>query len=598
MRMWSVKIIILLLFCYACLSTESRKVEFVSRNFFNVLHWRPVERALPGQKVLYSVMYTSDVEGVTYQRKKECQNITALSCDLTNETPSLYDVQYKAQVFANGRKHGHTISFKPLADTTFGPPSLSNYTTVTSLHVNVTLPLGPKGVSVADIITRSKKGPDKTVIVYVLNITHPKWAARVNISINGSFIINLKNNRTEYCGYVVYKPSCEWGRNESEKAHFCTKLQDDPLKILPWLLMGAALLVAVIIISIVLMCCYARGGKIKKTPQLLVTPFNSPPRVLEFPDKNIIISKPEFNTSQGEQTVYTTIQSKPNQQSTGTGGYSPQDIPCPAWQDSDESSISTGTQSLTSNPRDTSNQSSEIYSVVAVHVPAEESTDSQPDTTENRNFLLSSSEESWGKGGTSPNLTTHGVPPLPVLDPYESKAGMPLQLHTVRDSNGQLMLPSLTLQLQSNTGDRERKPLLSDIIDSSKEGPSLASLHSFDSSEWSDSGCDDSSVNTPTRPYCNTNFSPSQPVVPYLQQGCQSTPSSDAMFETGYKQSWMPAVLHEITSKDSCGYLRTNNQCTWTRSKTEEEDEEEDEQGQEDSSREILLGGWGLKINE
>lgn len=40
----------------------------------------------------------------------------------------------------------------------------------------------------------------------------------------GQFVINLKNNRTEYCGYVVYKPESEWGRSGSENASFCITL--------------------------------------------------------------------------------------------------------------------------------------------------------------------------------------------------------------------------------------------------------------------------------------------------------------------------------------------------------------------------------------
>ncbi|CAJ1062753.1 interferon lambda receptor 1 [Xyrichtys novacula] len=585
MKMWSMKVIILLLFCYACLSTETRKVKFVSRNFYNILHWVPVEPALPGQKVLYSVKYWSDVQGQPHMTKMECQNITALSCDLTAETPSIYDVHYKAQVCANGRDHGSTIRFKPLADTIFGPPSLSNFTTVSSLHVNVTLPLGPNRVSVGDIITGSKKGPFETVIVYVLNITHPKWAAHVTESKTGRFVINLKNNQTEYCGYVVYKPSSEWGRSPSEKAFFCAKLQGDPLKSLPWLLVGAALLLAILITSIACIIHYVKGGKKNKMPESLVTPSNFPPVVLDIPDGNIAISKPEFNT-QGEKTVYATIQVKPNLPLDNKVGYSPQDISFQSWQGSAESSVSTGTQTPVPNPRDTSNHSSEIYSCVAVHVPAEDNNDD------------SVSGESWGKDEISPELTMNGVLPSPGLDPLESKAAMPLLLHTVRDSNGQLMLPSLTLQLQSNEGDRERKPLLSDLIDSNTEGPLLVSLHSFDSSEWSDSGCDDSTVNTPTYPYCNTDNSPSQPVVPYLQHGCQSAPSNDAILASGYKQNWTPAVFPGIPFKDSCEYRKTNKPWTWTSNKTEEEKEEYDEPEREGDCRGILLGGWGLQIED
>ncbi|XP_060906101.1 interferon lambda receptor 1 [Labrus mixtus] len=587
MKMWSMRVIILLLFCYSCLSTDNRnqKVYFDSRNFNNVLRWVPVEPAFPGQKVLYSVKYWSDAkEDQPYQMKVDCQNITALSCDLTAETPSVYDVHYRAQVYVNGSVHGRTTSFKPLAHTKLGPPSLSIYTTASSLHVKVSLPSGPNGVSVADIITRNKIGPSESFIVYVINITSPKWAAKVNQSKTGRFVINLKNNHTKYCGYVVYMPSAEWGRSKSEKALFCDKLQSNHRKILPWLLVSAALLLAVVIISIVSICYYMRGGKEKKMPKPLVTPFNPGHRVMDILDGNRHISKVDFN-SQGEPTVYATIQVKPNVSAVEAGGYSPQDT----WQGSDNSSEGTGAQSSTSNQEDTSAQSSEIYSVVAVHVPAEENQDGQQGATKERqtgNLPFPSSREDWEKGGNDPELTTHGVP-IPELDSIESNAAMPLLLRTVRDSNGQLILPSLTFQ--STTAGGEIKPLLSDLIDANKEGPSLASFQSFDSSEWSDSGCGDSTVNTPTHPYCNTNYCPSQPVVSYLQQGCQNTPSGDATFESGYKQNWMPTTLLGILSKDSCGYRRTEKLWPWAGSKTEEEEREDEE---------IHLGAWGIRIQE
>lgn len=66
----------------------------------------------------------------------------------------------------------------------FGPPILTTYTTVSSLHVNVNLPLGPNGVSVANIITNSKNRPFKTEIDYTLKITHPVWAAQVSLPLN------------------------------------------------------------------------------------------------------------------------------------------------------------------------------------------------------------------------------------------------------------------------------------------------------------------------------------------------------------------------------------------------------------------------------
>ena len=323
---------------------------------------------------------------------------------------------------------------------------------------------------------------------------------------------------------------------------------------------------------------------------------STPQRVLQSPDGNLIISKPVI-CSQSDQTVYATILVKPSVVSVGDGGYSPQDIPCQAWQGSTGSSAGTGAQGLIPNPKDVSAQSSEIYSVVAVHVPAEEKDFQQPyiKDRETSNLPLSSSGESWGEGGMSPKIISQGEPPLPVPDSCDSNQARPLLLHTRRDSNGQLMLPLLNFQLQSGTGDTERKPLLSDLIDSKQEGPLLASLQSFDGSEWSDSGCDDSTLNTPTQPYCNTHYFPPQPAVPYVHQGCQNTPCSDATFESGYKQNWMPEILLGTASKDSCEYRRTNYPCTWTGSKMEQEEKDRAGEGR---SRKTLLGSWMVQIQE
>ncbi|XP_078108510.1 interferon lambda receptor 1 [Sander vitreus] len=591
--MWSMEVSILFLFCYVSFSPGNGGVHFESENFYNILKWDPVKPAFPGEKVLYSIQYWSDAKDGGNQIKEECQNITALSCNLTAETPSVPDVYYRALVYSNGSLLSSTNRFKPIAETILGPPILSTYTTVSSLHVNVTLPLGPKGVSVADIISSSKNGPSKTVIVYTLNITHPKWAAQVNKTTTGRFVINLKNNQTEYCGYVVYQPSSEWGRPNSTIAPFCVTLPDDPLMLLPWVLVSAALLTAIIIMAVVCMCNYAKGGMKKSMPQLLITTLSTQPRVLQSPDRNLIISKPEVCVP-SDKTVYTTIRVKPNMPPIGSGGYIP-------WQGSIGSSVDTGARSRTSNPEDTSAQSSEIYSVVAVHVPAEQNEDFQRATNDNieTSYLPSSSSgESWDKGGASPNLTSNGVRPLPDLDPCESNPARPLLLQTVRYTNGQLVLPLLPFQLQSSTDDTvsalipERKPLLSDLIDSKKDGPSLASLQSLDSSEWSDSGCDDSAVQSPTQPYSNNHYFQTQPVAPYFHQECQNTPPDNAIFESGYKQNWMPG------SKDSCEYRKTNYPWTWTEPKKEESGEKDEDRGGEERPRVILLGGWMVQIQE
>lgn len=66
--------------------------------------------------ITLSPTHYSDAKDQPFQVKNECQNITDLFCNLTAETPSVHDVHYRAQVFANERFLGRTNTFKPLAD--------------------------------------------------------------------------------------------------------------------------------------------------------------------------------------------------------------------------------------------------------------------------------------------------------------------------------------------------------------------------------------------------------------------------------------------------------------------------------------------------
>lgn len=81
------------------------------------------------------------------------------------------------------------LSFLCVFKALFGPPILSTYTTVSSLHVNVALPLGPNRESIADIVARSRKGPIKNLIDYTLIITSPKWAVQVSLYLNSLYTI-------------------------------------------------------------------------------------------------------------------------------------------------------------------------------------------------------------------------------------------------------------------------------------------------------------------------------------------------------------------------------------------------------------------------
>ncbi|KAM3614147.1 uncharacterized protein V6R79_010850 [Siganus canaliculatus] len=585
--MWSVKVIILLLFCYACQSTQSGKVHFVSNNFYNFLHWEPA--VFPGETVTYTVKYKSDNDEKPHV-KEACRNISVLLCDLTAETKAFPDVHYFAEVFANNHSHGCTKHrFKPIADTTLGPANLSIHTTASALHVDVTLPLGPDGVSIADIIKNNTVGPSKIDVVYKLNITTPEGNSTNHESTTGRFVIPLKKRPAQYCVYVKYRPESELNQ-WSNKTSFCATLQDPPLTLWPWFLGAAGLLVAIVITSIGLMCNYVKAGKEKSFLDKWATSSGTPHRVLPVYDKNDIISTMAFCPT-SDKTHYVKIQVQRTVASGGVGGYSPQDIPGESWESSAESSVNTGSQILAPNPIDMSNQSSGSYTVV-VHVPAEEHEEAEEhfhQTTDN--LMPSSSGENWHQVRTNPSVTSHGAASLSVSNNCGSYPETQLLLDTTRDCNGQLVLPLLLSQIQTTTDETQKKLTLTDLRDSYKQGPSLASVQSFDTSEWSDSGCEDSTQNTPTQPYCNTNYAPSQPVALEDQQGCGDIKSGEALSESGYKQNWMPSVLPGSECRGT-GYF-----WGWTGHKMGSECEEKVNR-EEERLRDSLLGGWGLQIQE
>ncbi|XP_038132273.1 interferon lambda receptor 1 [Cyprinodon tularosa] len=539
--MWSVNVMILLLFCYACLATGDGSVKFISKNFYNVLHWDPLQPSFPGQKVLYSVQYWRDDEE-QYWIKHECQNITHLSCDLTAETPSVYDVHYRAKVMVNGTCMGITKSFTPFRETVLGPPHLSLHTTPSTLHVNVTLPLGPNGVSIADIITSSKKGLIKAVPEYILTITTPEWAAQVITNKTGQFEVILKYNQSKYCGHVVYLPTPEWGRIPSEKAPFCVTLPDNHQIPLQWVLLSIGVLVAIIILSAVCIWNYVKDGNIRSIPEALVIPTKQC-KVLQHQDKNLRISEVSFGIHWVQNQIQD--QKKINLQICRAScdlpcGYSPQVDPEHIFQ---------------CNP-ETSAESSGSYGAVAVQTLVEANEENlKRDHIAKRQTIQATlpcgQEEKKEKGGIIPQTSSYGAPQLPNFNGSEgTPEQQPLVINAVRNIDGQLMLALSAFQLQTSPCgielqiNTERKPLLEDVIFQNE--PMFTPLER-QYSDGRDSGCYDSNLNTPTSPFCNPIYSSSETMHPSLQQECQTMQPVDAICHSGYKQNGLSAFLTGLT---------------------------------------------------
>nr|XP_015805539.2 interferon lambda receptor 1 [Nothobranchius furzeri] len=531
--MWSVNVMYLLLLCYACLSVGNGEVYFVSKNFHNVLIWDPVNS---DQDEVYSVQYLHYNDEGQFRIKEDCQNIRTLSCDLTAETPSVDQEYYFARVMSKGRSIGITTKFHPFRDTILGPATLSTHITASVLHINVTLPLGPKGVSLQDIINSSKSRGSK--MEYILNITQPTLHAQELKNKTGQFNIEMMPNLGSYCGHVVYKPIPGWGREPSEKAFFCVKLQDNPVTHSSQLLVSVAVVAGIVIVSVVCVCTYLKGGKSKTLPQALKIPSEAHEVLLQVPDKNLIISEILVGTK-SDQTVGAPIQVKPESCPGLFETYSPQDIPWHIFRG--DSSLSRGRG--TSNLEGASVHSSETYSAIATHLQVEDNEEPQAVTKcrrTSRSPLSSIEDENWNKENSSGDSV--------------------FQMH------------------------HERKPFLMDAT----EGLDVSLLMSLQRSCSTDSGCDDCTVNTPTSSYYNTSFSPPQTVVPYLHEGCHTIPSAET--GSGYKQNWMPGISRKPALVDA--WI-----CSEMIKEVEDNEVNEDREYVANMGQ-IILGNWEIQTQK
>ncbi|XP_035263277.1 interleukin-22 receptor subunit alpha-2-like [Anguilla anguilla] len=193
--MWRWTVVALALSRVVGVLSVNNTVYLESRDFRHRLHW-------PGEQdptVRYSVQYK--IYGEEWKDKKECQNITSLSCDLTNELSDIRNYYY-GKVTANGVKLGQSVRFHPLRSTVLSPPVVTITPSVRSLSLSVTLPSGPDpSQSMADFIL-----PDP--ISYKANLTYHNKTHKIVIiemTTNSSEIqFNRLQNNTEYHVSVRY----------------------------------------------------------------------------------------------------------------------------------------------------------------------------------------------------------------------------------------------------------------------------------------------------------------------------------------------------------------------------------------------------------
>lgn len=296
----------------------------------------------------------------------------------------------------------------------------------------------------------------------------------------------------------------------------------------------------------------------------------TPTKVLQPQNDTISIS---------ELTVYP---QKAKRDPASLGGYCTQDIPCEIWEDY---SVDTAA------PEDSSTQSSVSYSGVVVHEPNKgQGAFTDSGLNDKLAFL---GVECGGDHGLTSLMASHTGSPSSVRDRLDSDPSRPLLLHTVRDSGGNLVLPC-PFQFQSSTADLQRRPLLSDLLDSKMDQPS--SLNS-DDTEFSE--CD-ATMATPTQMYCNSNYPQFRGGIPNVHQENFNSSSIDGTSESCYKQNWIPEVNVETVSMHSDCDTRTNVYArSWAGLKNEESEPEEDSaELKRFQLSKPFLGHWVIQIQD
>lgn len=258
---------------------------------------------------------------------------------------------------------------------------------------------------------------------------------------------------------------------------------------------------------------------------------------------------------------------KPSVPSSNLGGYAPQDLPWQIWQDS---SVDTAALSLTSDSEDTSAQSSVSYSAVAPHEPTgDQGAFNDPEISNEQPFP---GAEFGSNCGMTSVTASHTGSPLSVQDCLDSDPNRPLLLHMARDSEGKLVLSFWSSQFQSSTANPQRRPLLSDLINSTMEKPSLLSLDDTELSE-----CGDGMITATTQKY-DSHYTQSHAVIPNLHQGNLNSSSTDGRSGSCYKQNWIPKVNIETVSMYSDGDRRTDYLRSWNGLKNEDSEAKEDKE--------------------
>ncbi|XP_008052104.1 interleukin-22 receptor subunit alpha-2 [Carlito syrichta] len=127
-------------------SLKPQRVQFQSRNFYNILHWQP-GRALADNSSVYFVQYKRYGQR-QWRNKEDCWGIQELFCDLTNETSDIQEPYYGRVRMASAGSHSGwstTQRFMPWWETKIDPPVMNITQVNGSLFVILRAPKLPYG---------------------------------------------------------------------------------------------------------------------------------------------------------------------------------------------------------------------------------------------------------------------------------------------------------------------------------------------------------------------------------------------------------------------------------------------------------------------
>ncbi|XP_060114480.1 interleukin-22 receptor subunit alpha-1 [Heteronotia binoei] len=183
-----------------------QQATFQSTNFDNIFMWEHGKEMPNG--TVYDVQYK--MYGAVWRNKSECQNISQLSCNLTQETKS-YAERYYARVRAFGPNScvsnwTRSPRFCPKEDTVVGAPEVKYIPNIQSIKFIIQPPYAPlrneanRTLSVEDIFSRY--GVIRYQVIIFCQKTLKKWKKTED---NKEFEISELDPDTEYNGTIHIK---------------------------------------------------------------------------------------------------------------------------------------------------------------------------------------------------------------------------------------------------------------------------------------------------------------------------------------------------------------------------------------------------------